>query len=86
MNRDQLRAIVIDALLGVAPDIDPHTLDDRASLRDEYDLDSMDALNLATALHKRLHVSIPETEFARLQTVEDLVAWLQVRLRANGIP
>ncbi|WP_445003120.1 acyl carrier protein [Halomonas mongoliensis] len=81
MNRDQLRDIVLDELSAIAPDIDTATLDDRARLRDEYDLDSMDALNLLTALHQRLGVSIPESDYAALHSLQALLDYLEPRLQ-----
>ncbi|MDX1804769.1 MAG: acyl carrier protein [Alcanivorax sp.] len=76
MNQQAMRAAVIEELTRIAPDIDPAGVDDNVSLRDEYDLDSMDSLNLAAALHQRLGIAIPEADFARLQTLGDLLAYL----------
>ncbi len=80
MNRDQLRAIVLEELSTIAPDIDIAHLDDGARLRDEYDLDSMDALNLLTAVHQRLGVNIPESEYARMHSLSALLDYLEPRL------
>ncbi|MBS3803573.1 MAG: acyl carrier protein [Oleiphilaceae bacterium] len=77
MNRQEIRAAVIEELVNVAPDIDPAAVEDEKSLRDEYDLDSMDSVNLVIAIHRRLGVSIPDSEFGRLQSVEDVVNYLQ---------
>lgn len=76
MNRQEIRAAIIKELVNVAPDIDPTAVEDDKSLRDEYDLDSMDSVNLVIALHRRLGVSIPDSEFARLQSVQDIVTYL----------
>nr|WP_246385639.1 acyl carrier protein [Halomonas campaniensis] len=75
-----MRDIVLDELSAIAPDIDTATIDDRARLRDEYDLDSMDALNLLTALHQRLGVSIPESDYAGLHSLQALLDYLTPRL------
>ncbi|SES78531.1 MULTISPECIES: acyl carrier protein [Marinobacter] len=80
MNRDELRKAVLEELSDVAPDIDMATFDDRASLQDEYDLDSMDLLNLAAAVHKRLGVNIPDQDYARMRCVADLLDYLQERV------
>ncbi|MCC5859658.1 MAG: acyl carrier protein [Ectothiorhodospiraceae bacterium] len=80
MNRDELRAIILEELSAIAPDIDTDTLNDQARLRDEYDLDSMDALNLLTALHKRLAVNIPEADYARMHSLSQLLDYLEPRL------
>ena len=40
----------------------------------------MDWLNLLVALHRRLRVDIPEADYAKLVTLDALVAYLQERL------
>ncbi len=80
MKRNELRKAVLDELSNIAPDIDMAAFDDNASLQDEYDLDSMDSLNLAEAVHKRLGVNIPDKDYARLRTVTDLLDYLEERL------
>lgn len=80
MNRDELRNAVLEELSGIAPDIDLASFDDNANLQDEYDLDSMDALNLAAAVHKRLGVNIPDQDYARMHCVAELLDYLEKRL------
>lgn len=77
MNRDELRTALIEEITRVAPDLSADEITDDASLRDDYDLDSMDSFNLASAIHKRLGVNIPETDFARLQSLAQLVTYLE---------
>lgn len=77
MNRAELRAALIKEITNIAPDIEADNFDDNAKLRDDYDLDSMDSLNLATAIHKRLNINIPETDFGRLQTLNDLISYVE---------
>jgi acyl carrier protein len=79
VNREQLRSIVLEELSAIAPDIDVEHIDDRVRLRDEYDLDSMDALNLLAALHQRLGVNIPESEYARMHSLQALLDYLEPR-------
>lgn len=73
MNRQELRATLLEELANIAPDIDIDAVDDDARLRDEYDLDSMDAMNLLTAIHERLGISISERDYARMHTLGDLL-------------
>lgn len=80
MNRDELRKVVLDELSNIAPDIDTENFDDRAHLQDEYDLDSMDALNLAEAVHKRLGVNIPDQDYARMHCIAELLDYLEKKL------
>ncbi len=80
MNRDELRSILLQELSDIAPDIDTAMVEDDASLQDEYDLDSMDAVNLVTAIHKRLGVNIPDRDYARMRSIADLLDYIEPRL------
>lgn len=79
MNEHELRAAVIDAIVEVAPDVDPHTIDPGASLAEELDIDSMDFLSIVVALHERTGIEIPERDYPQLATLDDTVAYLLER-------
>jgi acyl carrier protein len=76
VTRDEIRAVVLRALGDVAPEADLSRLDPRVSFRDQLDLDSMDVLNFVTALHDALGVDVPESEYAKLATLEGAVEYL----------
>jgi acyl carrier protein len=82
MTKDDMRAAFIADLTAVAPDLDPATLDDDDHLQDDLGLDSMDFLNLVSALHKRFGLPIPETDYPRLATPAKAVTYLQEALAA----
>ncbi|MDH4103969.1 MAG: phosphopantetheine-binding protein, partial [Thermoleophilia bacterium] len=46
------------------------------SLRDQLDIDSMDLLNFVIGIHEQVHVDIPEADYARLQTLDEVVDYL----------
>jgi acyl carrier protein len=76
MTRDEIKAAVLRALSDVAPEADPATLQLDANLRDQLDIDSMDSLNFAIGIHEQLHVDIPEADWARLYTVDEVVDYV----------
>jgi acyl carrier protein len=76
MTRDQTRALVADILAGIAPEAELSAVRDDADLREALDLDSMDFLNLVTALHERTGREIPEQDYPRLFTLEGIAAYL----------
>ena len=80
MNDDAIRKAVVSALCDVAPEVEPEALDPKAELRTTLDLDSMDFLNFVIALHKTLHVDIPEADYRRLASVDACVEYLAARL------
>jgi acyl carrier protein len=84
MNRDEIRETIVSCLCEVAPEIDPATVKDDVSFRDQFDVDSMDLLNFIIAMHERLHVDIPESEYGRLGTVDLLVDYIAGQLAATS--
>ena len=77
MNEQETRAQALAILRSIAPELEESDLQPGRPLRDQVDLDSMDWLNFLVALHERLGVDIPESDYAKLVTLEDLVAYLQ---------
>jgi acyl carrier protein len=79
MNREQLRATVLEVLGQIAPEADPASIDPRVNLREQLDLDSMDFLNFLIALDKTLHVDIPERDYGKLTTLDACIDYLSAR-------
>lgn len=76
MDATEVRATVAEVLAGIAPEVEFATLDPATPLRDQIDLDSMDFLNVIVGLHERLEVDIPESDYARLVSLNDIVDYL----------
>jgi acyl carrier protein len=76
MTRDEITEAVLRALSDVAPEADAATLRLDTNLRDQLDIDSMDSLNFAIGIHEQLHVDIPEADWARLQTLDEVVDYV----------
>jgi acyl carrier protein len=74
---ESLRADILSVLTTIAPEVDPAEISDEELLRDQVDLDSMDWLNFLVGIHKRLHVDIPESDYATLRTLADLVRYVE---------
>ena len=81
INRSDIRRGVLDALLAIAPEVDAQALEDSRALRDQVDLDSMDWLNVLLGLHRRFGIEIPETDYARLSTLQQIVDYVAERVR-----
>ena len=81
MTEDEAFAVVIATLRTIAPEIEAAELRRDRPLRNQVDLDSMDWLNFLLGLNKRLQVEIPESDYARLITLDDVVAYLMKKLR-----
>ena len=82
MNTDDIRSEVLSVLMGIAPEVDADEIEDDELLRDQVDLDSMDWLNFLIGIHKKLQVDIPESDYASLRTLSDVVRYVDERLTA----
>ena len=80
MSPDVLRDTILQALRAIAPEIDAATLPDHADMREALDLDSMDILRFASALHEKLGVDIPESDYSRIVKVADCIEYLRARV------
>jgi acyl carrier protein len=76
VNPDDARTAVLAALARVAPEIDPATVGDDDELQVELELDSMDFLNLVTAVSEATGVDIPERDYPQILTVASFATYL----------
>jgi acyl carrier protein len=81
-NDEQIRAEILAILKTLAPEIDPATIIPDKPVRAQIDLDSMDWLNVLAALHEKLGVEIPETDYGKVTTLDGIVAYLTARIPA----
>ena len=81
--RADVREVVLAALADIAPEVDPTELRADEELRAQVELDSMDVQNWFIAIAERTGVEIPESDYAELATLDQLVAYLE---RATGAP
>jgi acyl carrier protein len=80
MTADQILAVMRDELARLAPEIDFDTTDRSRAIQQEFDIDSMDFLNFIIALHARLGVNIPESDYAKVATIAGAQAYLLSRM------
>ena len=75
---------MLEILKTLAPEMDAAVLVADAPLRKQIDLDSMDWLNVLAAIHERLGVNIPETDYGKLATLDSIVVYLAEKLSADA--
>lgn len=81
MDRQALRNTIMSTLRSIAPEVlESELVADRA-LREQVDLDSMDWLNFLIGLHRELQIDIPESDYARLRTLDNLLNYLDAKLQ-----
>jgi acyl carrier protein len=83
MTRDELKGTVLRILGQIAPEADLSQLNPNLRIRDQLDIDSMDALNFFIGLHKELKVEIPEADYPKLLTLNNCMEYLALRLNLS---
>jgi acyl carrier protein len=79
MNESELKDIIIAELAKIALGSDPAALDLDDNLREGLDIDSFDALNFFIALSERLHIDISEKDMGKLNTMGEILQYLQAQ-------
>jgi acyl carrier protein len=81
MTEAELKRLVLDALVSVAPELDEASLAPDKNFREQLDIDSMDFLNYLIALHEALRIDIPENDYKQLTSIDGAVSYLAKRLK-----
>lgn len=76
---NNIPSLIADAIKHIAPEIDMSEIDPDEDLREECDLDSMDFLNLLTSLKKSTEVSIPESDYNKVRSYNQLLQYIEAR-------
>jgi acyl carrier protein len=82
-HNDDARELLARLLATIAPEVDLTGTDPQASMQDELDLDSMDFLHLATALHNETGIDVPERDYPQLSTIDGFVDFVARRMASR---
>ena len=85
MTKDQVRQAILSIISDIAPDEDLGTLKDEEKLRDQFDLDSMDFLDIVMELRKRFNLEVPEKDYQELASMASCVEYLFPHLKDNEL-
>jgi acyl carrier protein len=77
MNDAEIRRLACNLLSDIAPDTDPASLAGDVDIREGLDIDSIDFLNFVIALSKSTGRTIPEADYAKLFTMDGIVAYMR---------
>lgn len=76
MTEQELRENVLDALTGIAPDIDAADVNPEVSFHDQFEIDSVDFMSFVLALEERLDIKTPEVDYPKLSTLNGCLEYL----------
>jgi len=86
MTDDEILERLRGILQELAPEADVIGLNPDLRVRDQLDIDSMDLLNFVIAVDEQFGVDIPERDYPKLRTLNDMVGYLSARLESAPAP
>ena len=81
MDDAQARTLIRQAIASVAPDAAVDDLEGDDDIFTVLEIDSMDLLNIAAAVHEKAGIDIPERDYGKLSTLDDFALYLVERSR-----
>ncbi|MDR0520412.1 MAG: acyl carrier protein [Planctomycetaceae bacterium] len=76
MTGPEIRESVINILSDIAPDEDFSSIKDNVPFKDQFEMDSMDLLDIVLEIRKRHRVNIPEEDYPKLDNMTNTVEYL----------
>ena len=80
MNNDELRNIIIKEILNIAPDIEEEDISIDENIKTSLEIDSYDFLNILVALNEKIGIEVPESDYAKVDTLENMIKYFNNRL------
>jgi acyl carrier protein len=77
MSEEELKKEIYSILKKIAPDTEPEKLLPEDTIRKILGMDSFDYLQAIVAFSDRFGVEIPEDDYGKLQTLHDLMIYIQ---------
>ena len=81
MTEADIKIVIFQLLKQIAPDTEPSMLLPGDNIRDTLGIDSFDALQFLVALDEKLGIEIPEQDYGKTATLEQLMAYIQTRMK-----
>jgi acyl carrier protein len=77
MDAEKIKSEVIAVLVDVAPEVAVESLDPAKSFRDQFEFDSIDFVDLMLRLEKRLGITIPQSDYPKLSSLNGALRYLK---------
>jgi acyl carrier protein len=76
MDAEKIKSQIIAVLVDVAPEVELENLDPAKSFRDQFEFDSIDFVDLMLRLEKRLGITIPQSDYPKLSSLNGALRYL----------
>lgn len=73
MNKNELKTIIIEEILNIAPDVDAEEIILDENIQTSLEIDSFDFLNILVALAVRTGIEVPESDYPKVDTLKNMI-------------
>ena len=80
MTKDEIENIIIKNIFEIAPDIEEDEIEPNENLQRSLEIDSFDFLKILTYMNEEVGVSVPESDYAKVDTLEKMTDYFLERL------
>lgn len=80
MTHEEIKRAIIDQILEIAPDIDESDIIPGQNIQRSLEIDSFDFLKILTALSEIIGIEVPESDYARVDTLEHMSDYFAERI------
>lgn len=81
MTNEAIQRAIIDQILEIAPDIDEADILPDKNIQRSLEIDSFDFLKILTALSEIIGVEVPESDYAKVDTLEHMAGYFAQRVK-----
>ncbi len=76
MKKEEIKKEVI-SLIADTLEIEKENINEKSNLVSDLDVESLDLVGLVVAFEDKYNVEIPDSEIKNLQTVEDIISFIE---------
>ena len=79
MNEEAIKSAIVGAITQIAPEVEAGAIEPDANIQRSLEIDSFDFLKILTALHEKLGIEVPESDYAEVDTLNRMVRYFAAR-------
>ncbi|MDX1807983.1 MAG: acyl carrier protein [Sulfurospirillaceae bacterium] len=80
MTKDEIKKVIKTAICEIAPEYEEEDILENENIQRSLEIDSFDFLNMLTGLNNTLGVAVPESDYAKVDTVEHMTEYFSKHL------
>lgn len=80
MTKDEIKKAIIKSILEIAPDIEEDEIEENENIQRSLEIDSFDFLKILTAMNEVVGVEVPEADYSKVDTLENMAEYFIKRL------